>query len=311
MKNNRNKKRRSKKSWLSGHKLEFSIYVIGVLVICLVIFGIIKLATHKKVENKTSSVMDSTVSISQSIAQESHSEENSHTNESGKSQISSNSNDSSGAGTVNSTDYISYSKTGAEEANEWYLRVVNNSTRLPDGWSDSQITKVYNSNNGEYYRIDTRIVNAYNDMVAAAKKDGVNLYIISGYRDQSTQERLFNNRLEKAKNENPGFSHEEAYNEASKHVAIPRTSEHELGLALDFNSTDEVNFKNTKEAKWIAKHCSEYGFILRYPEEKQSITGVIYEPWHIRFVGKKHAKRITELGMCLEEYSEYIRTGGN
>lgn len=65
------------------------------------------------------------------------------------------------------------------------------------------------------------------------------------------------------------------------------------------------------EAKWLAAHCAEYGFVIRYPEDKESVTGIIYEPWHLRFVGVKHAKRMNELNMCLEEYCEYIKSGNS
>ena len=74
---------------------------------------------------------------------------------------------------------------------------------------------------------------------------------------------------------------------------------------------DESYFRNTAEAKWLAAHCAEYGFVIRYPEDKESVTGIIYEPWHLRFVGVKHAKRMNELNMCLEEYCEYIKSGNS
>ena len=99
--------------------------------------------------------------------------------------------------------------------------------------------------------------------------------------------------------------------EAARHVAKPGTSEHELGLAIDFNSVDEENFKNTAEAKWLAAHCAEYGFVIRYPEDKESVTGIIYEPWHVRYVGTENAKRMTELNMCLEEYVDYVGSGNS
>ena len=87
--------------------------------------------------------------------------------------------------------------------------------------------------------------------------------------------------------------------------AYPGTSEHELGLAVDFNSVEE-SFENTREFQWLKTHAAEYGFIMRYAKEKQDITGVIYEPWHYRYVGEKHAKKINQMGYCLEEYIEYL-----
>ena len=152
--------------------------------------------------------------------------------------------------------------------------------------------------------IDSRIVGAYWDLVNAAKADGLNIYPISGFRPHSTQVSLFNARLSR-----PETTAMPIEAEAARHVAKPGTSEHELGLAVDFNSVDESYFRNTAEAKWLAAHCAEYGFVIRYPEDKESVTGIIYEPWHLRFVGVKHAKRMNELNMCLEEYYEYIKSG--
>ena len=85
----------------------------------------------------------------------------------------------------------------------------------------------------------------------------------------------------------------------------PGYSEHNLGLAVDFNYVKD-SFKDTKEYVWLIENAENYGFILRYPKEKESITKVSYEPWHWRFVGVEHARKINELGMCLEEYIEYL-----
>ena len=78
-------------------------------------------------------------------------------------------------------------------------------------------------------------------------------------------------------------------------------SEHQTGLAFDINST-RWDFKNTIEGKWLAEHCYEYGFIIRYPENKEDKTGYVYEPWHVRYVGNKVATEIKSTGLCLEEY---------
>ena len=96
------------------------------------------------------------------------------------------------------------------------------------------------------------------------------------------------------------------YDETKKSVAVPGTSEHATGLAVDIISSEyeELDDRqgNTDEQKWLMEHCWEYGFILRYPEEKADITGIIYEPWHYRYVGEETAKEITEQGITLEEY---------
>lgn len=200
-------------------------------------------------------------------------------------------------------DYINYTVSGAAEADQWYLQIASVAHPLPEGFVQPSTTVIDDIGR----EIDSRIVGAYRDLVNAAKADGLIIYPISGFRPHSTQVSLFNARVEQARND--GYADPEA--EAARHVAKPGTSEHELGLAVDFNSVDESYFRNTAEAKWLAAHCAEYGFVIRYPEDKESVTGIIYEPWHLRFVGVKHAKRMNELNMCLEEYCEYIKSGNS
>ena len=105
---------------------------------------------------------------------------------------------------------------------------------------------------------------------------------------------------------NQGYTPLNAYDETKKSVAIPGTSEHATGLAVDIISTKygELDEKqgDTEEQKWLMEHCSEYGFVLRFPQDKSNITGIIYEPWHYRYVGVDAAKEMTEKGLTLEEY---------
>ncbi|MEE0897118.1 MAG: M15 family metallopeptidase [Acutalibacteraceae bacterium] len=141
-------------------------------------------------------------------------------------------------------------------------------------------------------------------MLDAAWKDNVELYILSPYRSFSTQSALFENEVKT--HLNGSTTREQAEIKASAEVARPGTSEHHTGLAVDFNSV-ETHFEDTEAFLWLKEHGEEYGFIMRYAEDKQDLTGVIYEPWHWRFVGIKHAKEINRLGMCLEEYIEYLK----
>ena len=103
-----------------------------------------------------------------------------------------------------------------------------------------------------------------------------------------------------------GYSREAAEAEAGKVVAVPGTSEHQLGLALDIVDLNNQNLDTSQEdtpvQKWLIEHSWEYGFILRYPNDKSEITGIIYEPWHYRYVGRDAAREIHERGVCLEEY---------
>lgn len=145
--------------------------------------------------------------------------------------------------------------------------------------------------------LDKEAFAAFEDMIAGASADGVSIYLCSGYRSYADQEYQHNVHVQ-----NKGQA------EADKVSARPGHSEHQTGLAFDVNWTD-MSFADTKEGKWLAEHCSEYGFILRYPEDKEDITGFSYEPWHVRYLGLELAKEVTESGLCLEEYlgitSEY------
>jgi|GEM_PF-1369080 len=131
---------------------------------------------------------------------------------------------------------------------------------------------------------------AFEKMKEAAAADGITLWIVSGYRSYSTQESIYWRYVR-----NDGMS------EADTYSARPGHSEHQTGLAMDVNSL-KSSFADTAEGKWLAEHCHEYGFIIRYPKGKQSITGYIYEPWHVRYLGVDLATSVYESGLCLEEY---------
>lgn len=106
----------------------------------------------------------------------------------------------------------------------------------------------------------------------------------------------------------PGIRLEDAKAKAGRQVAVPGTSEHQLGLAVDIVDVSyqllDTNQENTDVQKWLLENSWRYGFILRYPTDKTDITGIVYEPWHYRYVGKEYAKEIHEKGVCLEQYLE-------
>jgi len=131
---------------------------------------------------------------------------------------------------------------------------------------------------------------ALSEMISAAKAEGVNLYQISGFRSYSTQQTLYNNYVAR-----------DGKAAADRYSARPGHSEHQTGLAFDLNSLEQ-SFGETKEGKWLAANCWKYGFIIRYPYDKESVTGYMYEPWHVRYLGKETAKAVYESGLCLEEY---------
>lgn len=152
--------------------------------------------------------------------------------------------------------------------------------------------------------VDKRILKELTAMLEDAVNEGMNMYICSAYRDYEEQRQVFNTTMVDWINQ--GKSPLEAYEETKISVAVPGTSEHASGLALDIVSTQygELDEKQaeTAEAKWLAENCWKYGFILRYPPEKSAVTGIIFEPWHYRYVGKDAAKEIKEKDITLEEY---------
>lgn len=139
---------------------------------------------------------------------------------------------------------------------------------------------------------------AINDMFAAALEDGYTLYVKSAYRSYGTQNTMYQNRLDK-------YGYDDGL------VAYPGSSDHQTGLGVDvlnyeWTLKDGMNekFALEKEAQWMAEHCHEFGFVIRYMEDKEEITGIKYEPWHLRYVGKEAAAYIMENHLSLEEFTE-------
>lgn len=184
----------------------------------------------------------------------------------------------------------------------WKIIVVNKDNPLPDNHS----IKTTTLKNG--LSVDERIYDDLTKMIEDGNKQGLSLIVCSAYRTIDKQEDLFNQEIAIWKSK--GLTEEQAYNKAKTSVLPPGTSEHNLGLAVDICSyehqTLDEDFENTPEGKWLRENCTDYGFILRYPKDKQDITNIIYEPWHFRYVGKEYAKEIEKLGICLEEYITYL-----
>lgn len=194
----------------------------------------------------------------------------------------------------------------SKELDEWYLLLVNPWNKIPEGF------EVKTASVEDGYEADERVTAELADMLSDCREAGCSPKIISAFRQHSTQQAIFDR--EAAPYINKGMSKDEAYKEAAKSVAVPGTSEHECGLALDIVDAGSLGWKDplvdaqqdTDTQKWLMEHCSDYGFILRYPKDKEDVTGIIYEPWHYRYVGKEHAKAISEKGLCLEEYIEEL-----
>lgn len=152
---------------------------------------------------------------------------------------------------------------------------------------------------GEGFQIDRRILPAYERLMAELVKQGFHARVTGAYRTWELQEEIMAGFIRM--HENEGHSHEEAKRLAELRVAIPGTSEHQVGLALDIEPPDEDNDEAGLYA-WLAENAYRFGFVLRYPADKTAITAIQYEPWHFRYVGLEAAREMHERRVCLEEY---------
>ena len=202
------------------------------------------------------------------------------------------------------TDLEVMAQTSAQQLSEqgdaWQMVLVNESHPLDSSYVPELAELAPDR------QVDVRILEDAQQMLADARNAGLNPYVCSAYRNYDYQRSVFNDTMVDWITQ--GYTPLDAYDETKKSVAVPGTSEHATGLALDITSADYAQLDDaqadTAEAKWFAENCWKYGFILRYPPEKSDVTGIIYEPWHYRYVGKEAAKEITESGLTLEEYLE-------
>lgn len=189
-----------------------------------------------------------------------------------------------------------------DEKDQWYLKLVNAKNPMSQEDVPQVVTETIDS---EGYQVDARILGDLEAMFEDAEKAGKSIMICSAFRAWDTQEYLYQNKIQRVMNEQ-GLDEEKAAVEAATVVAVPGTSEHQIGLALDIVSSQYTNLDEgqmqTEDQKWLIENCWKYGFILRYPEDRSDITGIVFEPWHYRYVGKKAAKEITEQNITLEEY---------
>lgn len=178
---------------------------------------------------------------------------------------------------------------------EWNLIVVNAWNELPEDYS-VELTEL---SNGQ--KVDSRIYPYLQEMFDAAREEGVYPVVREGYRTAEEQQEILEDRIQTYINQ--GYSRSRAERTAKEWVALPGTSEHQLGIAVDINA-DKSMCSNEEVYAWLAENAYKYGFVLRYPPGKQEITGTSYEPWHYRYVGVEAAQEIYEQGICLEEYFE-------
>ena len=217
-------------------------------------------------------------------------------------EISNNDNSEQSQNTTNSTN-----ETGTENSSntvtasnnlslldDWQIRLVNRENPLPDDFT------VELENLDASRKFGKRAIEPLKQMICDMRDQGIkNIWAQSTYRSIEYQKGLYEKSINKYLKQ--GKSQEEAQKLTDEYINRPGTSEHHLGLAVDFNNVDE-GFENTKAYEWLLENASDYGFILRYPKEKEDITGIEYEPWHWRYVGPEHAKKMKEQNLCLEEY---------
>ena len=256
---------------------------ILILFICLVVFIISALTKDK---------IDTNVSENSSVA----SSQESETNESSSEENSSEQ--------ISSTPQMVEINGVTLDASYSNLLLVNGKNPLPEDYDyEGNLTTIPQKYiKGSLTQIDKYIWPYLQAMLDAARSENIDIGVWSPYRSYATQKMLFGRQVQKQKNN--GVPADQAEDKAATIVARPGTSEHNTGLALDINCTNH-SFQKTAAYKWLKENAENYGFIMRYSAEKQSITGVIHESWHWRFVGINTAKEINRLGMCLEEYVEY------
>lgn len=188
------------------------------------------------------------------------------------------------------------------DRNDWRLILVNKQHSVPAGYEFPLGELASN------VQCDERVIDDLVMMLRDARNAGMNIWIVSPYRSGEKQENLFNYDL--SKYIDSGMNYYDAYQLAAEAVTLPGTSEHQIGLAFDIVNNEYAHlgegFGETPEGRWLAENCYKYGFILRYPADKEYITTIEYEPWHFRYVGREAAAYMTLKGLTLEEFWETV-----
>ena len=198
---------------------------------------------------------------------------------------------------INATPAPTAAALSADELNAgdgWMLLLVNSSNAIPDGYAPTELTELSNGQS-----VDKRIYPSLQSMFDDARAQGVYPVVSSGYRTAKQQQSELDDKIQEYIDD--GKSEDEARVLAATYVAQVGYSEHEAGLAIDIVAKANKSDDDTVWA-WMEEHCAEYGFILRYPEGKEGVTGMSYEPWHFRYVGVEAAQKIMGAGITLEEY---------
>lgn len=194
-------------------------------------------------------------------------------------------------------DTIEIGRKTASTEHGWNLILVNEDYYIPDNY-EVELTELSNGK-----KVDSRIYPSLQSMFDDARANGLALFVREGYRTAEEQQQIMAERV--AQYQGEGYSKSEAKKLARDYVAVPDTSEHQLGLSVDINA-DTTKCSSDAVYDWLAENAWRYGFIKRYPADKVDITGISNEPWHYRYVGKEAAQEIQSQGICLEEYIEQL-----
>lgn len=280
--NNKNRKRRKKAKRMEEPKLNkkkvFMVIAIPILIIMFI--------NNKKGKNIEVSGKGTDIKESQSTTE------------------TNNTNNINMPTQTTNTSTNSTQTTNKVEITDWKLRLANYDNLLPEDF-EVELANIDNSKDPKQF--DARAVKYLKDMINSMKKAGnTNIWCQSTYRSVKRQKELYDASVQKYLKQ--GKTQEEADKLTLEYINKPGGSDHNLGLAVDFNYVDN-SFAKTSEYKWLLKNAENYGFILRYPEDKEDKTKIAYESWHWRYVGEENAKRMNELNMCLEEYVEYLQKG--
>ena len=209
-------------------------------------------------------------------------------------------------GRIPTGDSISSSETSDSTQQDnsglpWNLILVSNEIPLPENFQTPQLATLSDYRNEQ---VDARILQDLTTMLNDMEQAGLQPLVCSSYRDYNRQMQLFNQERDRFTEQ--GMDAEEAYAAAMANIALPGYSEHETGFAVDIVSVDhqtlDRDFADTPEGQWLAANSAQYGFVVRYPAEKQQVTGITYEPWHFRYVGRDAALAMQQQNLCLEEY---------
>ena len=206
------------------------------------------------------------------------------------------------AGEDRAADFPTGRRAAAESGDPTLLLLVNQWNQLPEDYAPE--LELVAELDGRRYELDRCCSEALWDMLADCAAAGGRPYICSAYRSAEDQQKLYQDKVRRL--EKDGVSREEAPELAAESVALPGTSEHQLGLAVDIIDEEypflDEGQEETATQIWLMENSWRYGFILRYPNGTTEQTGILYEPWHYRYVGREYAEEIHRMGLTLEEY---------